>query len=147
LRVFWTCPYGLRRNQGYGGLSIFWSNGTVRENLDRVTDYARIMASVGLNAIVINNVNADSNILNTTNIAGMKRIADAMRPYGVQIGASMNFAAPMLLGNLSTFDPLDPGVVAFWQQKAAAIYAAVPDFAGYLIKANSEGQPGQSSTL
>jgi alpha-glucuronidase len=100
------------------------------------------MASTGLNGIIINNVNADSNILNSTNIAGMKRVADAMRPYGVQIGASMNFAAPMLLGNLSTFDPLVPSVINFWQQKAAAIYAAIPDFAGYLIKANSEGQPG-----
>lgn len=103
---------------------------------------ARLMASVGLNAIVINNVNADSNLINSTNIAGMKRVADAMRPYGVQIGASMNFAAPMLLGNLSTFDPLAPQVISWWQQKADAIYAAVPDFAGYLIKANSEGQPG-----
>lgn len=69
--------------------------------MGRVTDYARIMASVGLNAVVINNVNADQNLINSTNIACMGRIADAMRPYGVQIGASMNFAAPMLLGNVS----------------------------------------------
>lgn len=128
--------------RGYGGKSIFFSNGVVVGNLTRVAEYARLLASIRVNAVVLNNVNANANILNATNIDGIGRIADAMRPYGVQVGMAQNFAAPKNYGGLETYDPLDKSVVAFWTNITNQIYARVPDMAGYLIKANSEGQPG-----
>ncbi|ROV90941.1 hypothetical protein VPNG_10090 [Cytospora leucostoma] len=126
--------------RGYGGASIFFKDGLVVEDLTRVADYARLMASVGINGIIINNVNADVNLLNSTNIEGLGRVAAAMRPYGVQVGISLNFASPN--ATLGTFDPLAPEVIEWWNNKTTEVYQAVPDLAGYLIKANSEGQPG-----
>lgn len=132
--------------RGYGGLSIFFANGTIKEDLARVTDYARIMASIGINGIVVNNVNANATLLSSQNMQGLGRIADAMRPYGVQLAISLNFASPTLAvpgeKNLTTFDPLDDTVIEWWTGIADKIYQHVPDFAGYLVKANSEGQPG-----
>lgn len=132
--------------RGYGGASIFFENGVVVSNLTRVTEYARLLASVGINAVVPNNVNANASILTPQNIDGLGRIADAMRPYGVQIGLSLFFASPTsgVQGqtNLTTFDPLDPSVVTWWSNVTDQIYERVPDMAGYLVKANSEGQPG-----
>lgn len=132
--------------RGYGGLSIFFSDGTIREDLTRVTEYARLMASVGINAIVLNNVNANPNLLSSQNRAGLRRIADAIRPYGIRIGISLNFASPTLAvpgeRNLTTFDPLDDSVIEWWTDITNKIYNDVPDLAGYLVKANSEGQPG-----
>jgi alpha-glucuronidase len=90
---------------------------------------------------VVNNVNADAQILSDRNIEGLSRIAAALRPWGVQVGASLNFASPQSFG-LSTFDPLNQQVVNWWTQKTNQIYERIPDFAGYLVKANSEGQPG-----
>ncbi|KAK8201870.1 hypothetical protein M8818_005394 [Zalaria obscura] len=127
--------------RGYGGQSIFFSNGTIVQNLTRATEYARLLASVGINGIIVNNVNANSSLLNETNIIGLGRIADAMRPYGVRIGISLDFASPMEYG-LPTFDPLDPSVIEWWTNKTEALYQQVPDMAGYLVKADSEGQPG-----
>jgi len=115
----------------------------VLADLTRVSEYARLLASIGVNGVVLNNVNANSSILRPENVAGLGRIADAMRPYGIQIGISLNFASPMTYGNLTTFDPLDAGVKTFWNDITTDIYSAVPDFAGYLVKANSEGQPGK----
>lgn len=126
--------------RGYGGASIFFRDGIVVDDLTRVVDYARLMASVRLNGIIINNVNADVDLLNATNIKGLGRVADAMRPYGVQVGISLNFASPN--ATLGTFDPLAPEVVKWWTNKTNEIYQTVPDLAGYLVKANSEGQPG-----
>ncbi|ETI25499.1 hypothetical protein G647_02272 [Cladophialophora carrionii CBS 160.54] len=132
--------------RGYGGPSIFFSNGTVKVNsLDRMTQYARLLASIGVNAIIVNNVNANASILTTQNIEGVGKIADTFRPYGVRVGISLNFASPtanLVYGNLSTFDPLDPEVVDWWQNVTDTLYARIPDMAGYLVKANSEGQPG-----
>lgn len=126
--------------RGYAGPSIFFKDGVVMDDLTRVADYARLMSSVRINGIIINNVNSDVNILNSTNIEGLGRVAAAMRPYGVQIGISLNFASPN--ATLGTFDPLDPSVIEWWANKTDEIYQAVPDLAGYLVKANSEGQPG-----
>lgn len=129
--------------RGYGGASIFFAAGTVVPDLARAAQYARLAASIGLNGIVVNNVNADSNLLNDTNIAGLGRIADVFRPYGVQLGIALNFAAPN--ATLGTYDPLDPAVVAWWTNITHVLYQTVPDLGGYLVKGDSEGQPGPLS--
>ncbi|CAK7210858.1 hypothetical protein SBRCBS47491_000920 [Sporothrix bragantina] len=132
--------------RGYGGRSLFFEGGAIREDLARVKEYARLMASVGLNGIVINNVNANASLLSEESLAnGVKRVADIMRPYGVRIGLALNFDAPRTLGGLETSDPLDENVVAWWTEKTHLIYKYVPDMLGYTIKANSEGQPGPLS--
>ncbi|KAK4222736.1 glycoside hydrolase superfamily [Podospora fimiseda] len=128
--------------RGYAGLSIFFGNGLVLPDLTRVAQYARLLASIKINAIVPNNVNANANTLNATNIEGLGRIADVLRPWGIQLGLSLNFASPQLLGGLNTFDPLEPAVISWWSEKTAELYKRVPDLAGFLVKANSEGQPG-----
>lgn len=128
--------------RGYGGPSIFFANGTVVNDLTRVGDYARLLASIGINGLIVNNVNADANLLSPQNMAGLGRIADVMRPFGIQTGISLNFASPQMIGGLNTFDPLDPSVVSFWGNITDQLYQHVPDMAGYLVKANSEGQPG-----
>lgn len=126
--------------RGYAGPSIFFRNGFVVDNVTRVAEYARLLASVRINGIIVNNVNANAALLSAQNIEGLKRLADVMRPYGVQLGISLNFASPQAV--LGTFDPLDPRVDAWWANITDQIYAKVPDMAGYLVKANSEGQPG-----
>ncbi|KAK3336279.1 glycoside hydrolase superfamily [Cercophora scortea] len=128
--------------RGYGGPSIFFGNGAVVQDLTRAAQYARLLASIGINGIVVNNVNANATLLNPDNMDGLARIADAMRPYGVQVGISLNFASPQTLGGLATFDSLEPSVISWWTDKTAQLYRRIPDFAGYLVKANSEGQPG-----
>ncbi|KAL2437109.1 putative alpha-glucuronidase A [Exophiala dermatitidis] len=131
--------------RGYGGPSIFFANGLVVNNLTRVSEYARLLASIRVNGIIVNNVNANASLLSPANVEGLGRLADAFRPYGVQVGISLNFASPtasLVYGNLSTFDPLDPSVIAWWTNVTDTIYRRIPDMAGYLVKANSEGQPG-----
>ncbi|KAF2197693.1 alpha-glucuronidase [Delitschia confertaspora ATCC 74209] len=127
--------------RGYAGPSIFFKNGVVVDDLTRVAEYARLLASIKINGIIINNVNAKAELLNSTNIEGLARIADVMRPFGVQVGISLNFASPQSFG-LKTFDPLDTSVISWWNNVTNQIYSRVPDMAGYLVKANSEGQPG-----
>jgi alpha-glucuronidase len=90
----------------------------------------------------VNNVNSNETILNSTNLDGVARIADAFRPWGIQLGLSLYFASPQALGDLDTFDPLNASVIQWWNDKTDEIYDRIPDFAGYLVKANSEGQPG-----
>jgi alpha-glucuronidase len=128
--------------RGYGGPSIFFKNGRIVDDLTRVSEYARLLSSVRINAIVINNVNANPALLNPDNLDGVARIADVFRPYGIQVGLSLNFASPQTYGGLSTFDPLDASVIDWWSKITAQIYERVPDMAGYLVKADSEGQPG-----
>ena len=128
--------------RGYAGDSIFFWDGGVREDLSRVPMYARLLSSVGINGLIVNNVNANESMVEPRIVEGLKRIADLMRPYGVQIGISLNFATPELLGVLDTFDPLDDSVIQFWHDRTSTIYESIPDMAGYLVKANSEGQPG-----
>ncbi|KAF2828932.1 alpha-glucuronidase [Ophiobolus disseminans] len=128
--------------RGYAGPSIFFRDGFVVDNVTRVSGYARLLASIRVNGIVINNVNANATLLNDRNLQGLGRLADAMRPYGIQLGISLNFASPQDFGGLPSFDPLDPKVDAWWANITDEVYKRVPDMAGYLVKANSEGQPG-----
>src|SRR5262249_2784399 len=124
--------------RGYGGRSIFWEGGRVREDLSRVRDYARLLASLGVNACSVNNVNADRRVISAEYLPQVARIADAMRPWGVHIAVSVDFSSPQSLGKLNTFDPLDPQVAAWWASSINALYAAVPDLAGIVLKADSE---------
>lgn len=134
--------------RGYAGKSIFkWEQidrrGKMGDSLRaRLTQYARANASVGINAAVLNNVNASPAILSAAYIVKVKAIADVLRPYGIAVYLSANFASPKVLGGLDTADPHDEGVRQWWKQKAGEIYRQIPDFGGFLVKANSEGQPG-----
>ncbi|KAJ5958363.1 Glycosyl hydrolase family 67 C-terminal [Penicillium vulpinum] len=131
-----------RIERGYGGPSIFFKDGQIVEDLTRVAEYARLLASIRINAVVINNVNANATLLSPENLDGVARIADVFRPYGIQVGLSLNFASPKTYGGLSTFDPLDTSVIKWWSDITTQVYDRVPDMAGYLIKADSEGEPG-----
>jgi alpha-glucuronidase len=137
----WDNPDGTVE-RGYSGRSIFdWWR--LPGHLDqRMIDYARANASLGINAVAVNNVNARAFMLEPRYIAKLKRLADAWRPYGIRVFLSARFSAPRDIGGLETADPLDPAVRAWWNTKADEIYAAIPDFGGFLVKANSEGQPG-----
>ncbi len=137
----WDNPDG-HVERGYAGRSIFdWWH--LPEWLDpRMIDYARANASLGINGVVVNNVNAKAFMLEARYIAKFKRLADAWRPYGIRVFVSARFSAPRDIGGLATADPLDPQVAAWWKAKADEIYASIPDFGGFLVKANSEGQPG-----
>jgi alpha-glucuronidase len=128
--------------RGYGGLSM-WQWDDLPDKLSpRYTDYARACASLGINGAVINNVNADVRILSPEYLRKVAALANVWRPYGVRMYLSANFAAPILLGRMTTADPLDHGVQDWWKAKADEIYGLIPDFGGFLVKANSEGQPG-----
>ncbi len=131
--------------RGYAGKSIFFEDGHVREDLTAVGEYARLLSSVGINGCNANNVNGAAPFLSPEWLAGMKRIADAMRPWGVRLSMSVDIASPQKIGGLATFDPLDPAVKAWWAAKVDAIYALIPDFAGFTVKADSEGQAGPAS--
>jgi alpha-glucuronidase len=136
--------------RGYGGPSIFFEvgdgeDGNVRADLTRARQYARLLASIGINGCTINNVNADPRILDDAFIPQIKRIADVFRPWGVQLSLAVDLSSPKALGELDTFDPLDPRVAAWWKKKADEIFAQIPDFAGFLIKADSEGRSGPST--
>ncbi|WP_432280309.1 alpha-glucuronidase family glycosyl hydrolase [Stakelama saccharophila] len=128
--------------RGYAGQSI-WNWWTLPEHVDpRLVDYARANASIGINGAVLNNVNASALSLTPRYIAKAAAIADTLRPWGMKVYLSARFSAPIELGGLDTADPLDPEVAAWWKAKADEIYASIPDFGGFLVKANSEGQPG-----
>ena len=139
--------------RGYAGKSIFkWEEiklgkngkgGSISKSLhDRLITYARANASLGINGSVLNNVNASPKMMTAEYINKVKVIANILRPYGIRVYLSINFASPMALGYTKTADPLDKKVQLWWQKKAKEIYAAIPDFGGFLVKANSEGQPG-----
>jgi alpha-glucuronidase len=128
--------------RGYAGNSLWqWSELPGKVN-PRYADYARAMASIGLNGAAINNVNADARILSAEYLAKVAAIAEVWRPFGVRMYLSANFAAPVRLGGLTTADPADRGVADWWKVKAEETYKLIPDFGGFLVKANSEGQPG-----
>jgi alpha-glucuronidase len=131
--------------RGYAGRSIFFENNKVRDDLSAVSEYARLLASAGINGCNVNNVNGAAPFLNADNIPAMARIADAMRPWGVRMSMSVDIASPQKIGGLKTFDPLDPDVKGWWETKIGEIYALIPDFAGFTVKADSEGQPGPAS--
>jgi len=131
--------------RGYGGRSIFFENGKVRDDLSAVGEYARLLASVGINGCNVNNVNGAAPFLIADNIPQLARIADAMRPWGVRLALSVDIASPQKIGGLTTFDPLNPDVKEWWETKVGEIYALIPDFAGFTVKADSEGQAGPAS--
>ena len=127
--------------RGYAGKSIFW-NDYLTFDSHRLEDYAKANASIGINGVVLNNVNASPKILSSTYLQKVSEIADILRPWGIRVYLSVNFASPMALGKLKTADPLDTKVRRWWQEKTKEIYQLIPDFGGFLVKANSEGQPG-----
>jgi alpha-glucuronidase len=128
--------------RGYAGESI-WDWHKLPDYLDpRYTDYARACASIGINGTVPNNVNASAVSLTKPYLTKLAALADVFRPYGIRVYLTARFSAPIEIGGLSTADPLDPGVRKWWRDKADEIYGLIPDFGGFLVKANSEGQPG-----
>lgn len=137
----WDNPNGTIE-RGYAGRSMWQWNDLPGKLSPRYADYARACASLGINGAVINNVNADAHILATDNLRKVAALADVWRPYGVRMYLCANFAAPVRVGGLATADPLDKGVADWWKAKADEIYGLIPDFGGFLVKANSEGQPG-----
>lgn len=128
--------------RGYAGKSLWKWEELPGKVSPRYKEYARANASVGINGVVLNNVNASSRILSREYIEKVRVLADIFRPYGIKVYLSANFAAPMQLDSLPTADPLDKDVAKWWKKKCDEIYAAIPDFGGFLVKANSEGQPG-----
>ena len=130
--------------RGYAGPSIFFENRHVRRDLSRAGEYARLLASVGINGCNINNVNADLDLLTSEHLREFARIADAFRPWGVKLALSIDLTSPQTVGGLQSFDPLDPAVIAWWKGKADEIYTLIPDFGGFTVKADSEGRKGPS---
>ena len=128
--------------RGYAGKSIFWGDEDEKTQVARWKAYARANASIGINGTVLNNVNTQPRILTRVYINKVKDIADVMRPYGIRVYLSVNFASPMAIGGLKTADPKNARVKLWWKKKADEIYKIIPDFGGFLVKANSEGQPG-----
>ena len=133
--------------RGYAGLSIFWHDEdkgyAVTENDKRLwKEYARANASIGINGAVLNNVNASQLMLTAECLERVKAIAEVLRPYGIKTYLSVKFSSPALIGGLKTSDPLNPEVIQWWNNKIKEIYKLIPDFGGFLVKANSEGQPG-----
>ncbi|MER6348427.1 alpha-glucuronidase [Streptomyces sp. NPDC001595] len=130
--------------RGYAGGSLFWRDGEPRRDLDRVRAYGRLLAACGINAVAVNNVNvhAEEARLLTDRIGEVAEIADEFRAYGIRTHLSVTFAAPVVLGGLDTADPLDARVRAWWARATAGVHAAIPDFGGYVVKADSEGRPG-----
>jgi len=128
--------------RGYAGFSI-WNWHTLPDYIDqRYIDYARANASIGINGTVLTNVNANSLVLTKEYLVKVKALADLFRVYGLKVYLTAKFSAPIEIGGLQTADPLDTAVQAWWKKKADEIYAYIPDFGGFLVKANSEGQPG-----
>jgi alpha-glucuronidase len=134
-----------RIERGYGGASIFFEAGKVRADLTRAGQYARLVASIGINGCTVNNVNAAPEVLDDSFIPQLARIAGAFRPWGVQLSISVDLSSPKVIGGLQTFDPLDPRVTEWWRKKIDEIYRQIPDFAGVVIKADSEGRSGPSA--
>ena len=130
--------------RGYAGDSLFYRNYGLTPDLTRIRDYARLLASIGINGIVVNNVNVyeEETRLISDRLPLVKTLAEIFRAYGIRVFLSINFAAPIQLAGLATADPLATEVKAWWRQKAAEIYREIPDFGGFLVKADSESRPG-----
>ena len=131
--------------RGYAGRSNFFKNNKITKNLSRISDYARLMASVGINAIAINNVNVhefETLLITDKYIKDVIKLNEIFKSYGIKLYLSVNFASPLSVGDLDTADPLDKKVRQWWKDKAEYIYSNIPDFGGFLVKADSEGRPG-----
>jgi alpha-glucuronidase len=131
--------------RGYAGPSIFFEKNNVVTDLSRVRDYARLMASVGINACSINNVNANPRVITTEFLPQLARVAEVFRDWGVRLFVSIDFSSPQEIGGLATFDPLDQRVAAWWKKKVDEVYYLIPDFGGFVLKADSEGRLGPSA--
>ena len=136
----WDNPDG-SIERGYAGNSIFWNN-DLTIDAARISQYAEACASIGINGSVLNNVNASPKMLTRAYLNKVKEIADLLRPWGIRVYLSVNFGSPKALGEVKTADPLNPLVRRWWRQKVQEVYKLIPDFGGFLVKANSEGQPG-----
>jgi len=130
--------------RGYAGRSIFWGNGHVVKDLSRLRDYARLMASVGINGASINNVNADVRVISADLLPEVARVADVFRPDGVKLYIAVDFASPRKIGGVGTSDPLDPAVAAFWKEKVDEIYKRIPDLGGLILQTDGEDRAGPS---
>ncbi|MCM3628897.1 alpha-glucuronidase [Paenibacillus glycanilyticus] len=131
--------------RGYSGRSIFYEGNKVLSDSERIRDYARLMASVGINGIAINNVNVhreETFLITGKLLPDVARIAEVFGEYGIKLFLSVNYAGTIEIGGLTTADPLDPGVRDWWKEKAAEVYRYIPDFGGFLVKADSENRPG-----
>jgi alpha-glucuronidase len=131
--------------RGYGGRSIFFAGDRVVDDLSRARAYARLLASIGVNACAVNNVNANPRVLTAAFIPDLVRLAGAFRTWGVRLAIAVDFSSPQRIGGLETFDPLDARVADFWKARAGDLYRAIPDFAGFVLKADSEGRLGPSA--
>jgi alpha-glucuronidase len=134
-----------RIERGYAGPSIFFENGNVRADLKRAGEYVRLLASIGINGCAINNVNANPRVLENDFLPQLARVADVFRPWGVRLSISVDLSSPKVLGGLDTFDPADPRVAEWWKKKFDQLYAVIPDFAGVVVKADSEGRLGPAT--
>lgn len=134
-----------RIERGYGGPSIFFDGGSVRTDLTRAAEYARLLASIGINGCNVNNVNADPHVVDDNFLPQFARIADIFRPWGVRLSIAVDFSSPKVIGGLDTFEPLDPHVADWWRKKMDNIYRQIPDFAGVVVKADSEGRLGPAT--
>ncbi|WP_044481854.1 alpha-glucuronidase family glycosyl hydrolase [Paenibacillus antibioticophila] len=131
--------------RGYAGNSIFYADGKITSDLQRIHDYARLLASTGMNALSINNVNVhrlETMLITEAYLPEVAGLAGIFRNYGIKLFLSINYAAPLEIGGLLTADPLDPEVRRWWRERAADIYRYIPDFGGFLVKADSENRPG-----
>ena len=131
--------------RGYGGRSIFFDADNVRTDLSRVNDYARLLASIGINGCAINNVNANPRVLTPEFLPQLVRVADIFRAWGVKLAIAVDVSSPTRIGGLDTFDPLDPTVAKWWRDRFDDIYAKIPDLGGVVVKADSEGRLGPST--
>jgi alpha-glucuronidase len=131
--------------RGYAGRSIFFDSNNVRADLTRVHDYARLLASVGINGCAINNVNADPRALQPDFVRQLVRVADIFRAWGIRLTIAVDFSSPQRIGGLDTFDPLDPTVEKWWRDRVDQLYRQIPDFGGFVVKADSEGRLGPST--
>ncbi|MGH7747810.1 MAG: alpha-glucuronidase family glycosyl hydrolase, partial [Candidatus Dormibacteria bacterium] len=131
--------------RGYAGRSIFFDRGGVRADLTRAGEYARLLASIGINGCAVNSVNANPHLLDDSFLPQLARIADVFRTWGVRLSISVDMSSPKVIGGLDTFDPADPRVAEWWQKKVDEIYRQIPDFAGFVVKADSEGRLGPAT--
>src|SRR5271169_3383165 len=134
-----------RIERGYAGPSIFFENGNVRADLTRAGEYARLLASIGINGCAINNVNANPGVLEDSFLPQLARVAHVFRPWGVRLSISVDLRSPKVIGGLDTFDPADPRVAEWWRKKFDDLYRLIPDFAGVVVKADSEGRLGPAT--
>jgi alpha-glucuronidase len=131
--------------RGYAGSSIFFERDRVAADLTLAGEYARLLASIGVNACTVSSVNANPRVITPEFISGLVRIAGTFRPWGIALSVAIDFSSPVRIGGLDTFDPLDPRVAGFWKARTDDIYRAIPDFAGFVLKADSEGRLGPSA--